>query len=129
MSSLASIIINSLIRVILPNAISQPAILNETYNKSMQVVVLLVFAGTWLASLCLILYIGVGYYLLAQGVSLCQIFVILVSAMVLLLIGLIIVLKNNINRVKEINSIAPNTENKEQKHYHIISSFIEGFRS
>ncbi len=127
MSSLISIIVNSLVKAALPQAISQPKLLYETYNNIIQILTLLVLIGILFVSIFLVLCFVGCYYLFEQGYSIYELFGIVIPVMGAFLLLLIAFLKNDINKIKEI--IETPEEPREEKHYHIISSFLEGFKS
>lgn len=127
MSSLISIIVNSLIKAALPQSMSQPKLVYETYTNVIQILTLLVLIGILLASIFLVLCFVGCYYLFAQGYSIYELFGIVIPIMGAFLLLLIAFLKNDISRIKEI--ITTPEVNTEEKHYHIISSFLEGFKS
>ncbi len=127
MSSLISIIVNGLIKAIFPQSIAEPKLLYKAYNNLAHVVTLLMVTGILLSSIFLVAGFVTCYYFFEQGYSVYQLFGIALSVMVTLLLALVGFLWNDMNKIKQL--ISPSLEKTEQRHYTIISSFMDGFNS
>jgi hypothetical protein len=111
----------------LPSAISEASLLNETYNNMAKTIALLVVLGILIASSILLCCYGIGYYLIDRGLSIYQVLSIIIGGQITIIAIASMFLKNNLQQIKGLG------DNKEEAnpstHYHIVQSFMNGFNN